>query len=75
VPRLDGPVYIIDGVNELSARRDLAMEWFADLQAPDKQLIPFQHSGHVPQSEEPAKSQRVMTDIVLAETYPGADRP
>jgi len=75
VPRLDVPVYIIDGVNELSARRDLALEWYAGLDAPDKQLIPFQHSGHVPQWEEPAKFHRVMTDIVLAETYPDAERP
>jgi proline iminopeptidase len=75
VPRLDVPVYLIDGVNELSARRDLALEWFAGVDAPDKQLIPFQHSGHVPQWEEPAKFHRIMVDVVLAETYPGAGRP
>jgi pimeloyl-ACP methyl ester carboxylesterase len=75
VPRLDVPVYLMDGVNELSARRDLAMEWFAGVDAPDKRLIPFQHSGHVPQWEEPTRFHRVMVDIVLAETYPGNDRP
>jgi pimeloyl-ACP methyl ester carboxylesterase len=73
VPSLGVPVYLVDGVNELSARRDLAMEWFTGLEAPDKQLLPFRRSGHVPQWEEPAKFHRVMVDVVVAQTYPRAD--
>ena len=29
VPRLAVPVYILDGEAELTARRDLALEWYA----------------------------------------------
>ena len=39
VPRLDVPVYLLDGVHELRGRRELAQEGSASLSAPHKQLI------------------------------------
>jgi pimeloyl-ACP methyl ester carboxylesterase len=46
VTRLDVPVYILDGAAELPARRDLALEWYAMLDAPGKQLYTFENAGH-----------------------------
>jgi pimeloyl-ACP methyl ester carboxylesterase len=68
VPRVEVPVYMVHGAHELTARGDLALEWFDGLQAPSKQLIVFEHSGHTPQWEEPDRFHEVMTDVVLAET-------
>ncbi len=69
-PRLEVPVYLVQGAHELTARADLAQEYFAQLEAPSKELIVFEHSGHVPHFEEPARFHEVMVNTVLAETYP-----
>jgi pimeloyl-ACP methyl ester carboxylesterase len=49
----------------------LAVEWFEMLEAPSKDLIVFEHSGHRPSFEEPAAFTTLM-DRVLEETY-GSD--
>ena len=55
VPRLEVPVYLVQGAHELSARGDLAADWFAHLQAPGKHWVTFPASGHIPQFEEFAR--------------------
>jgi proline iminopeptidase len=72
VPRLDVPVYILSGEYELSARRDLAVEWFDLLQAPSKRFITFENTGHAPAFEGFQDFTRLMIETVLPETYPGA---
>ena len=44
--KLDVPVYLLDGDHELSARRDLAVEWYDRLEAPKKQIFPLENAGH-----------------------------
>jgi proline iminopeptidase len=46
VPRLDVPVYILDGAAELAARRDLVLAWYDQLEAPSKQIYTFDNAGH-----------------------------
>ena len=70
VPTLRVPVYLMQGAYEARGREVLAEEWFTDLQAPTKQLIMFDHSGHRPLFQEPARFYDVMTGTVLAQTYP-----
>ena len=41
VPRLDVPLYVLDGEAELDARRDLALEWFNQVDAPIKRIYTF----------------------------------
>jgi pimeloyl-ACP methyl ester carboxylesterase len=67
---LDVPVYLVQGAHEARGRAVLAREWFDMLVAPHKQLITFEQSGHRPLFEEPGRFYEVMTEIVLAETYP-----
>lgn len=71
VPRLAVPVYILDGAGELTARRDLTLEWYAQLDAPQKHLFTFTDAGHSVAFEEFAAFHRIMVETVLPETYPG----
>lgn len=69
VPRLDVPVYIVQGRHELTARSTLADEWIDGLRAPLKRVYRFDDSGHNPDAEEPARFNDLLIDTVLAETY------
>ena len=71
VPRLEVPVYILDGQAELGARRDLALEWYEQLQAPQKRLYSFEEAAHAVAFEQFEAFQQIMTGTVLPETYPG----
>ena len=66
---LDVPVYMVIGVHEARGRAILADEWFAVLDAPAKERVVFDHSGHRPLFEEPAEFAALMRRIV-AETQP-----
>ena len=65
---LQVPVYFAEGRFDLNARTDLLESYFASLQAPSKQVMWFEHSGHNPAHEEPAQFNQFMVDIVLAQT-------
>lgn len=71
VPRLDVPVYLFDGAHELRARRDLALQWFAQVGAPLKRLYSFQNAGHAVAFEHFQDLHRILVDVVLPETYTG----
>ncbi len=69
VPRLEVPVYILDGAAELPARRDLALEWFEMLDAPSKQLYTFANGGHSVAFEQFEALHQILTETILPETY------
>lgn len=71
VPRLDVPVFVVEGAHESPGRAVLTREWFAGLSAPSKQLTRFESSGHNPPLDEPGRFAAFMADVVLAQTYPG----
>ena len=71
VPRLDVPVFVVEGAHEAPGRADLVREWFAALAAPSKQLAEFESSGHNPHLDEPGRFAAFMADVVLAQTHPG----
>lgn len=70
VPTLQVPVYLVQGIYEARGRAVFAEEWFTDLQAPTKELIVFEHSGHRALFQEPGRFHDVMTGTVLTRTYP-----
>ena len=70
--QLDVPVYLVQGRYEARGRSELAEEWFGMLEAPDKEMIVFDTSGHRPLFEQPDRFHQVMTETVLAETLPTA---
>lgn len=69
-PALDVPVYVIEGVHEHPARYDLAVEWLDALDAPSKQLFTVDSAGHPVVFERFDETQRILTEVVLPETYP-----
>jgi proline iminopeptidase len=69
-PELDVPVYVIEGDHEHPARYDLAVEWFDALDAPSKQLFTVDAAGHPVVFERFDETKRILTTIVLPETYP-----
>lgn len=72
VRSLDVPVYVLDGANELRGRRDLALDWFAALEAPSKLLITYADAGHSVVFEEADAFHRLMVERIVPATYGGA---
>lgn len=66
VPRLEVPVTLVLGRHEARGRAVPATEWFEQLEAPAKELVIFEDSGHRPSFEQPADFVRVMRDVVGA---------
>ncbi len=66
--QLDVPVYIVEGRYEVRGRSEPAHEWFADLQAPSKEMVVFDTSGHRPLFEQPDEFVAYMVDTVLTQT-------
>ena len=67
---LEVPVYLAQGAHETPGRTGPAMEWFEMLDAPSKDLVVFETSGHRPLWEQPEEFHALMTERVLAETAP-----
>jgi proline iminopeptidase len=69
VARLEVPVYILDGANELRGRRDLALEWFEQLTAPTKRLVTYANAGHAVAFEQVDAFHQLMLDEIVPATY------
>lgn len=67
--RLDLPVYIVLGRHDMNNPSPIPEEYFNLLQAPRKQLVFFEDSGHGMIWQETDKFRRLMVDTVLPETY------
>jgi pimeloyl-ACP methyl ester carboxylesterase len=73
VTQLEVPVYFLLGRHDVNAPPVLAEEYYELLEAPHKELIWFEHSGHNPWVTESALFVDVTVNKVLAETYPADD--
>ncbi len=62
------PVYLIEGAYEAPGRSTLAFEWYEMLDAPRKELVIFDRSGHTPQRDEPGRFADYLANVVLAQT-------
>ena len=65
---LDVPVYFLLGRHDINAPTVLAEEYFQLLDAPHKEIIWFEHSGHTPWVSESDRFVQAMVDTVLAQT-------
>jgi len=50
--KVDVPVYIFEGHHDYCCPFESVEDWFKELQAPYKELVWFENSGHVPMLEE-----------------------
>lgn len=66
VPRLDVPVYLVEGSHEAAGRETLARQWFDTLAAPSKDYLVFDKSGHTPPYDEPGRFADLMTQVIAA---------
>jgi proline iminopeptidase len=65
----DLPVYLVLGRHDMNNPYQIPEDYFNRLQAPSKQLIFFEDSGHGMIWEEAELFHRLMVNTVLAETY------
>ncbi len=65
------PMYFVQGAHEAPGRSIPFKEWFAMIDAPVKQTVEFETSGHRPLFEQPDKFVDFMTNTVLVSTSKG----
>lgn len=65
---LDVPVYFLLGRHDINAPTVLAEQYFTLLDAPNKEIVWFEHSGHTPWVSESDRFVEAMVDTVLAQT-------
>lgn len=70
--RMDVPVFFVQGAHEAPGRAEPFAEWYAALDAPTKDLVTLDTSGHRPMFEQPGEFVRFMTESVLTRTQPPA---
>lgn len=68
---LDVPVYFLIGRHDVNAPPALVEAYYELLDAPHKELVWFERSGHTPWTSEPDKFVAVMVNTVLAQTQAG----
>jgi pimeloyl-ACP methyl ester carboxylesterase len=66
---LEVPVYVLDGVAELEARRGPMLDWFEMLEAPEKRLVTLDGAAHAPAFEQADAVQRLLTETIVPATY------
>jgi pimeloyl-ACP methyl ester carboxylesterase len=55
VKHLEVPLIIFAGRYDINVDSTVVAEWFAKVTAPEKHLVWFEHSAHLPMTEEPGK--------------------
>lgn len=67
---MDVPVVLMLGRHDWTTASSLAAEWFDRLEAPQKSLVWFEHSAHLPMLEEPGRFFAALLEHVrpLAQT-------
>lgn len=55
VKKLDCPLILFEGRHDTNVNAEVAAEWFAKVKAPEKHIVWFEHSAHLPMTEEPGK--------------------
>jgi proline iminopeptidase len=53
--KLECPLLIFAGRHDFNVNSQLAADWFAKVEAPSKHFVWFEHSAHLPMTEEPGK--------------------
>jgi pimeloyl-ACP methyl ester carboxylesterase len=64
VPEFKIPVYLMEGRFDQEAPSEIAERYFEVIQAPSKEMIWFEKSAHMPNSEEKENFNRVLTDRI-----------
>ena len=60
------PIYILDGRLDMNTPSELVQDWYDKIQAPDKDLVWFENSGHNPMGDEGEKFKTILREKLLA---------
>jgi proline iminopeptidase len=55
INKLAIPLILFEGRRDRNVNSEVAAAWFSNVTAPEKHLVWFEHSGHMPMTEEPGK--------------------
>jgi proline iminopeptidase len=55
IRKLAVPLILFEGRHDWNVNSEVAAAWFGTMEAPEKHLVWFEHSAHMPMSEEPGK--------------------
>jgi len=66
VTKLDIPVFLLMGRHDYTTPGPIAADWLAHLHAPQKRLVWFEHSAHLPFVEEPGRMLKALLDVRAA---------
>jgi proline iminopeptidase len=55
ISKLAVPLILFEGRHDRNVNADVSAGWFETVEAPEKHLVWFEHSGHLPMTEEPGK--------------------
>lgn len=66
-PKLDVPVFFVLGRHDYEAPAIIAENYFNNLIAPSKELFWFEHSAHLPNTEENERFDEVLIKQILPE--------
>ncbi len=58
--------YIFDGRLDMNTPSELVQDWFDSIEAPDKDLIWFESSGHNPMGDEPERFKKLLREKAKA---------
>ncbi len=64
--KFDVPYFVFDGVLDQNTPASLVQSWFDTIEAPQKELIWFEHSGHNPMGDEPERFKKLLIDRLTA---------
>ena len=67
--KLEVPVYFLIGRHDINAPVTLTEQYYELLDAPHKQIVWFEHSGHTPWVSESDRFVEAMVETILPETY------
>jgi esterase/lipase len=56
IHKLGVPLILFEGRHDRNVNSEVAAAWFDTVDAPEKHLVWFEHSAHIPMTEEPGKS-------------------
>lgn len=75
VTRLECPLIVFAGRHDYNVSSTLAAEWFERVEAPFKQFVWFEHSGHEIMNEEPGKTLVSLVTHALPIAVKAGDAP
>ncbi|MBR5340577.1 MAG: alpha/beta hydrolase [Erysipelotrichaceae bacterium] len=60
------PIFVFDGKLDMNTPAELVEEWFEGIEAPHKELIWFENSGHNPMGDEPERFKKLLREKLSA---------